>query len=191
MKVRAPFVASIALLALPGLIGCIAPRGSEAPLAARAEAVAEDVDWGVAPTAEIRMAEYHAPTPTRVAGGNVIGTASLASMMQEQDPVIVDVLGGARHPGLPGAVWLKGAGLGTGYDDDVQARLEAKLAELTGGDRSRPVVFYCLDPQCWLSYNAALRAARMGYENVYWYRGGINAWQSAGRQTVEVSETAW
>lgn len=32
-----------------------------------------------------------------------------------------------------------------------------------------------------MSYNAALRAINLGYRNVLWYRGGIEAWQAAGQ----------
>ena len=31
----------------------------------------------------------------------------------------------------------------------------------------------------YLSYNAALRLDALGYENLYWYRGGIAAWKAA------------
>ncbi len=34
--------------------------------------------------------------------------------------------------------------------------------------------------KCWGSYNAALRAIRLGYTNVHWFRGGVEAWQQAG-----------
>jgi len=34
--------------------------------------------------------------------------------------------------------------------------------------------------ECWESYNAALRALRLGYREVYWYRGGVASWQAAG-----------
>ena len=30
-----------------------------------------------------------------------------------------------------------------------------------------------------VSYNAALRLYVLGYENLYWYRGGIAAWKAA------------
>lgn len=35
-----------------------------------------------------------------------------------------------------------------------------------------------------MSYNAALSAINLGYSNVLWYRGGIEAWQAAGMQLV-------
>ena len=31
-----------------------------------------------------------------------------------------------------------------------------------------------------MSYNASLRAINLGYTNVLWYRGGIEAWKQAG-----------
>ena len=55
-----------------------------------------------------------------------------------------------------------------------------ELARLTGGDRARPLVFYC-EPQCWMSWNAARRAVReLGYTAVHWYPGGAEAWRAAG-----------
>jgi rhodanese-related sulfurtransferase len=36
-----------------------------------------------------------------------------------------------------------------------------------------------------MSYNAALRAVNLGYTQVFWYRGGIEAWQLAGLQVAQ------
>ncbi len=41
-----------------------------------------------------------------------------------------------------------------------------------------------LSRECWVSYNAALRAINAGYTNVLWYRGGIEAWKAAGLPTL-------
>ena len=54
------------------------------------------------------------------------------------------------------------------------------LERVSQGQRDRPMVFYWASIQCWMSYNAALRAIRMGYQKVGWYRGGIEAWKDAG-----------
>ena len=43
-----------------------------------------------------------------------------------------------------------------------------------------PIAFFCQGSHCWESYNASLRAIHMGYTHVYWYRGGLSAWQAAG-----------
>jgi rhodanese-related sulfurtransferase len=47
------------------------------------------------------------------------------------------------------------------------------------------LVLFCESPQCWLSYNASLRAASHGYTNVQWYRGGLAAWRAAKMPTVK------
>ena len=47
-------------------------------------------------------------------------------------------------------------------------------------DKTSPIVFYCLSWECWLSYNAAMRAVALGYKNVFWYRGGYYSWFAAG-----------
>ncbi|WP_376961160.1 rhodanese-like domain-containing protein [Azospirillum sp. A26] len=141
----------------------------------------EAADWGISPRGTLLVGGYHARTPTAVPGARTIATADLLRLLTA-DPsvVLVDVLGGSAHPGLPQSVWLVDAGLGKGFDDPLQAKLGERLAQLTGGDRQRPVVFYCLSAECWLSYNASLRAVALGYRSVLWYRGGIEAWRAAG-----------
>jgi PQQ-dependent catabolism-associated CXXCW motif protein len=57
------------------------------------------------------------------------------------------------------------------------------LNQVTGGNKDVPLVFYCLNVYCWMSYNAALRAINLGYTRVLWYRGGIEAWQQADLPT--------
>ena len=143
----------------------------------------EDADFGVAPVTTLRTSDLHAPTPREVPGAKTIRTGALRDSLQtEPRPLLFDVLGGDVHASLPGAVWLPGAGRGESFTDTVQARVAQTLKVLTNGDRKRPLVFFCQGPQCWLSYNAALRAAALGYETVYWYRGGIEAWIEAGNE---------
>jgi tetratricopeptide (TPR) repeat protein len=76
------------------------------------------------------------------------------------------------------------------FDDEIQHRLKKDLAELTRGDRDMPLVFFCEGVKSWQSYNAALRALDLGYTQVYWYRGGISAWDSAHQEfPFESSQT--
>jgi PQQ-dependent catabolism-associated CXXCW motif protein len=141
----------------------------------------EDHDWGVAAQQEIRRAPYSGPTPREVPGARVIHTDELKALAGRQpEPVLVDVAAGEGHISLQGAVWLPNAGRGLHYLDPVQAQLGEQLAGLTGGNKSVPLVFFCVNSQCWLSYNASMRAAALGYTEVYWYRGGIEAWRAAG-----------
>lgn len=150
----------------------------------------EDADHGVAPVATLRVADLSAPTPREIPGAKTIRTAQLReSLRGEPQPLLFDVLGGEAHASLPGAIWLPGAGRGQSFTDTVQARLAKTLQATTKGDRKRALVFFCQGPQCWLSYNAALRAVALGYDAVHWYRGGIEAWLAAGGELAPLKIT--
>ena len=147
----------------------------------------EERDWGLAPTSQLRQPPYSAPTPLRIPGAGTIGTAALqALVVSDNKPVLIDVASGEGHVTLPEAFWIPGAGHGTSFIDGVQAGLVGLLEKITAGDKKRALVFFCVNAQCWLSYNAALRAAAAGYAAVYWYRGGIEAWRSAGYPLVRM-----
>ena len=140
----------------------------------------EDRDWGVAPASTLRQPPYHAPTPLEIPGATVVHTRELRAMMGgAAPPILIDVLSGEGHETLAGAVWLGGAGRGEGFGDALQADLARILSRIAAGDMSRPLVFFCAGAECWLSYNAALRAVAAGHKRVYWYRGGIDAWTEA------------
>jgi PQQ-dependent catabolism-associated CXXCW motif protein len=154
--------------------------------------VDEAQDFGVGPSTELKLVGHASATPLIVPGGRVIATAELRRQLQAplaERPLLFDVLSDP-HPSLPGAIWLPGAGLGTGFDDAVQKRLATLLQFMTDGKADRELVFFCSGPRCWLSYNAALRAVRLGYTGVRWYRGGIEAWGESGGALRE-PRVAW
>jgi PQQ-dependent catabolism-associated CXXCW motif protein len=142
------------------------------------------------------------PTPTTLNGAVVIDLAGLEALLPEQ-PVLLDVgpadqrpqgfpndrLWLPTHRSIPGAVWLPGAGqaaLDAGREQAFYGRIE----ELTQGDRSRPIVTFCL-PQCWGSWNAGKRLVMEGYTGVHWFPAGIEGWQRM-HDAVEVApDAAW
>jgi PQQ-dependent catabolism-associated CXXCW motif protein len=128
-------------------------------------------------------------------------------LLGDEQPILVDVLPKARKPegrdpsqlwveprrdDLPGSVWLPNVGFGE-LSPDLATYMRTELARLTGGDKAKPLVFYC-DPNCWMSWNAAKRAVtELGYSRVYWYPEGAQGWQQAGQpvmaaQSVPMSE---
>jgi len=148
-----------------------------------ATATGEAQDFGVRPQTQLRAtSQLHGPTPTSLPGGKVVGTAQLAQWMQGQQGqagrvMLLHAIHSPMH--LPNAIPAAPASQGGSFDDAVQREFGAYLQQATGGDRARLIVTYCQGVQCWGSYNAALRAIQMGYTNVHWYRGGIEAWQQA------------
>jgi rhodanese-related sulfurtransferase len=65
-------------------------------------------------------------------------------------------------------------------NDGEEQRLAERLVQLTGGNKSKPMLFYCHHDRCQLSYNATVRAARAGYTNVFWMKAGQSGWQNTG-----------
>jgi rhodanese-related sulfurtransferase len=154
---------------------------SQPPAGAAAEA-AENQDFGVAPTSQLHTGAMHGPTPTTIPGGMVITTGALVAMLANQQarPIILDVLGGPEI--IPGALAAAPAAQPGTFSDETQRGFAQFLQQQTQGNMETPIVLYCLSNQCWLSYNASLRAINLGYRNVLWYRGGVEAWKAAGQQ---------
>lgn len=128
------------------------------------------------------------PVPATIQGGKVIHTQQLNELLQNSKPLVIDVSDSPRrpenfpatstwlpkpHPGIPGAIWIPGAGLAA-PPADVEQRYKQQL----GSDLSRLIVVYCHE-KCWLSWNGAKRAIQYGYTNVYWYPDGIEGWRKA------------
>jgi PQQ-dependent catabolism-associated CXXCW motif protein len=144
----------------------------------------EQQDFGVKPVNSLHPEPMHGATPASIPGGQVITTRGLVSLLQDgQAPYLLfDVLGGPER--LPNAISAVAAHQAGSFNDRVQKDFGAFLQQVTGGNKETPLVFYCQSSHCWMSYNASLRAINLGYTNVLWYRGGIEAWEMAGLQTV-------
>lgn len=132
--------------------------------------------------------------PRTITGGAVIGTRQLAELIQHETPVLIDVVPAPRRPleqsspwlpvphrNIPQSVWIPGAGSGV-ISAAMTDYFHARLNELTHQDHRKAIVFYCR-VDCWASWNAAKRAITDGYQRIYWYPDGVEAWQEAGLQT--------
>lgn len=145
----------------------------------------------------------HGYTPNTVTGGKVLDTEALAKLIDTEHPLLLDVAEKDRKPpgmapgmiwapthrSLPGAVFLQGGGKGEdekGYPEAFKTRVEA----LTKGDKAKPIVTFC-HPDCWGSYNAAKRLVGLGYTKVYWYRDGLEGWQSDHDTRSVKPDAAW
>jgi PQQ-dependent catabolism-associated CXXCW motif protein len=145
-----------------------------------------------------RTDRYRSPVPATLQGATVLSTAALQRLIGEQAPVLIDVMPKQRRPEgrdqtqlwmeparehVPGSVWLPNVGYGE-LSPDFAEWFATELTKLTGGDKAKPVVFYC-DANCWMSWNAAKRAIEeLGYTNVHWYPEGIQGWKRAGQPLV-------
>lgn len=152
------------------------------PLAAIAETVPEPENY--------RTDHYRALVPATLQGATVVGPKEAYALWQEGETAFVDVLPRAPKPdnlpegtiwrekprhSIPGSIWLPNVGYGD-IADVTHAYFRAGLEKATGGNKDKPVLFFCLD-ECWMSWNAAKRALEYGHSQVYWYPEGTDMWQ--------------
>jgi PQQ-dependent catabolism-associated CXXCW motif protein len=147
-----------------------------------------------------RTDEYRSPVPETLKGGTVVNTEEAHALWEGGEVVFIDVLPRPPKPAnlpegtiwhdtprysIPGAIWLPNVGYGA-IADVTAAYFRNGLEQATGGDRTHPVLFFCLD-ECWMSWNAAKRALDWGYGRVYWYPEGTDGWTFQDYPTEELS----
>lgn len=91
---------------------------------------------------------------------------------------------GKKRKSIPGAVWLPEVGRGV-LQPDISKYLVSNLEKVTGGDFAKPIVVFCVS-DCWMSWNAAQRIAKLGYGNVSWFPLGTDGWLESGRELQRV-----
>lgn len=145
-----------------------------------------------------RLGDYRAPTPPTVAGRAGIDTIAAHRLWKAGAAIFIDVLPAPRRPdrlpegavwaprprhGIPGSVWLPDLGLGA-LNEALATWFRARLERLSGGDRAKKLVFYCL-ADCWMSWNATKRALEWGFEGALWYGEGTDGWAALGLPLAE------
>jgi len=139
-----------------------------------------------------RIDDYRAPTPETVAGAKVLDTDAAHRLWENGTAVWIDVLPAPRRPAnlpppavwmplphrdIPGSLWLPDVGRGA-LSPELEGYFRRHLEAATGGRKDAAIVLYCL-ADCWMSWNAAKRAASWGYSQVFWYRDGTDGWEAA------------
>jgi len=127
-----------------------------------------------------RLDDYRAPTPATLKGAHVIDTQRAYDLWQAKSAVFVDALARPPKPAdlppktvwrdkpradIPGSLWLVNTGFGA-LAESTQRYFETGLAKATGGDKTKPLVFYCL-------------------ADVYWYPEGTDGWEKGGHPLEE------
>ncbi len=146
-----------------------------------------------------RLDDYRAPVPDTLTGARVVHTDELAAILSKTRAILIDVLPAPRRPpdrppgspwmplphsDIPGSIWLPDTGRGA-LDPKTEAWFDGKLRALAAADPNEPMVFYCLS-HCWMSWNAARRAVRLGLPHVVWFPDGADGWEAAGHPVKPV-----
>jgi adenylate cyclase len=150
----------------------------------------EDADFGVPADAGLRS-EAAGRTPTEAPGVRTIRTPELVWLLADTRLLVIDTVLNSWGRSIPGAIGLRFSGAGGDLADEVQDRLRRKMAELTGGNLNQSVVAVGWNSEHFDGRNLAQRLAALGYAQVYWYRGGREAWEVAELPEAELIGQAW
>ncbi|MDR6434813.1 DUF4344 domain-containing metallopeptidase [Brucella pseudogrignonensis] len=141
-------------------------------------AIDELRDEGIAASMVLFQAPYTGPTPNKHARATIITTVEVVKIIANgRKTLFIDTSG--LQESLQNAYSLTDAGRDGSVTDGLQQALDEWLNEKAGGDRSVGLVFFGKGMRDRSSYNAALRAATLGW-TTFWYRGGLEAWTANG-----------
>ena len=146
----------------------------------------ENADFGVASDDKLHE-NLAGPTPTTAPGAATIRTDQLEQFLADRQPIVIDPMTYWWGRSIPGAVALENAG--SGFVGEIQERLRRKMWELTRGDLNKPIVALGWNSERFDGRNLALRLVALGYTQVYWYRGGREAWEVNGLPEAELTPT--
>jgi TolB-like protein len=150
----------------------------------------ENADFGVPVDVTLR-GDLAGFTPVGTPGAITVRTPELAELLARVRPIVIDTMTYTWGLSIPGAIGLKYAGLGGSLTDQAQDRLHSKMRELTEGNSDAPIVAVGWNSERFDGRNLALRLAALGYRQIYWYRGGREAWEVAGQPEATLDVQQW
>jgi tetratricopeptide (TPR) repeat protein len=148
----------------------------------------EDADFGVESDDTLHE-DLAGLTPTTVPGATTIHTDQLERLLADRKPIVIDLMAYWWGRSIPGAIGLENAG--SSFVGEIRDRLRRKMQALTGGDLNKPIVAMGWNSERFDGRNLALRLVALGYTEVFWYRGGREAWEANGLPEAALTATDW
>ncbi len=149
--------------------------------------VDEDVDAGLPITMGVQPNPLDAPTPRGAPGVSVIGTFELATLIDhrqgsgnDQPLLLSTTCTFCLDIAFPGSIHVPQYLWREPMTDEQRGALKAWLDPLLDGNPRRRLIIISWNAERWHGRNLALELVALGYPNVSWYRGGLEAWDAAG-----------
>ena len=147
----------------------------------------ENFDPGLPITTGVRSPNLFSPTPTGAPGVSTIKTSELRALIAEgganddAPPILLSTdCSDCLDISIPGTVYVPEAFRNGVLDDEKRRALKSFMDRLLHGDQTRRLVTLSWNMAGWESRNLAIELVALGYPNVSWYRGGLEAWDVAG-----------
>jgi DNA-binding winged helix-turn-helix (wHTH) protein/TolB-like protein/tetratricopeptide (TPR) repeat protein len=154
--------------------------------------VPEDADPGLPIDKGLRSHNRFSPTPVGAPGVSVVRTSELKALIDGaanglgEPPLLLSTnCTRCLDIDIPGAVGVPTAYFRSPLDDQARQGLKSWLDQQLNGQTSRRLITFSWNAERWHARNLALELIALGYPNVSWYRGGVEAWDVAGYPVVE------
>ena len=129
--------------------------------------------------ATVATSAFSADTPATLPGIETVDKAYVAKAVEGKSAIIIDVRASNSFT-IPGAIHCTGIWQNpTEVSETEVAKASEALAgcsALANVDKTREVVTFCKNAQCWISAKAALALSKQGFTNVKWFRAGHDSW---------------
>src|SRR5579871_128407 len=154
--------------------------------------VPEDADPGLPVDEGLRSGKLFSRTPLGARGGSLVRTSELKALIDvaANGPGEPPLLLSTNCPfcfdiDIPGAVSVPGPYIRSPLDDQARQGLKSWLDRQLNGQTSRRIITFSWNAERWHARNLALELTALGFPNVSWYRGGVEAWDVAGYPVIE------
>jgi adenylate cyclase len=151
--------------------------------------VPEDADSGLPMTEGLRSANlFGRMTPIGAPGVSTIKTSELRALIGDGEgsasgelPLLLSTYcSNCARIAIPGTNFVPDAYRNGVLDDAKRHTLKVLVDQLLRGDRTRRLITFSWNAGFWDARNLAIELVALGYPNVSWYRGGLEAWDVAG-----------
>ena len=151
----------------------------------------EDADPGLPIGEGLRSSNRFSVTPVGAPGVSLVRTSELKALIdaaangQGEPPLLLSTNCSLCYDiDIPGAVSAPGAYNRDPLDEPARRGLKSWLDRQLNGQTSRRLITFSWNAERWHARNLALELVALGYPNVSWYRGGVEAWDVAGYPVV-------
>ena len=155
------------------------------------DSVSEDFDPGLPITTGVQSRILNGATPAGAPGVSIVKTSELRTLIggagDDMPPLVLSTdCSDCFNIAFPGAIFVPDALRSGVLDDEGRRALKIFVDRLLGADRTRRLITMSWSMGFWEARNIAIELVALGYPNVSWYRGGLEAWDVAGLPVTQL-----